>query len=173
MGKGAKNRVRARISPVPAFLVYLNAWGRPCLLPGFLSRLNSLLSELTDRRLVSSLLSRGGGGLGCTFFCQNNAKLMTNYFLSYTHRSEKPNGRLQCELILKLFLVGRATHNYRKIPMISPGARFSRVPKSFRARNATTKILNLKFTWLFFSHNFNTNNVNFYAKFNAYTLLSF
>ena len=29
------------------------------------------------------------------------------------------------------------------------------------------------FTELFFSHNFNTNKVNFGAKFNAYTLLSF
>ena len=54
-----------------------------------------------------------------------------------------------------------------------PGARFSKVPKSFRARKATTKILNLKFKELFFSHNFNTNKVNFHAKFNEYTLLSF
>ena len=29
------------------------------------------------------------------------------------------------------------------------------------------------YTELFFSHNFNTNKVNFHAKFNAYTLLSF
>ena len=41
---------------------------------------------------------------------------------------------------------------------ICPGARFSKVPKSFWARKATAKILNLKFTELFFSHNFNTNN---------------
>ena len=54
-----------------------------------------------------------------------------------------------------------------------PGSRFPEVPKSFRARKATTKILNLKFKELFFSHNFNTNKVNFPAKFNAYTLLSF
>ena len=50
----------------------------------------------------------------------------------------------------------------------APGARFSKVPKSFRARKAITdmtKILNLMFTELFFSHNFNTNKVNFHAKF--------
>ena len=41
---------------------------------------------------------------------------------------------------------------------ICPGARFSKVPKRFRAWKATAKILNLKFTELFFSHNFNTNN---------------
>ena len=33
-------------------------------------------------------------------------------------------------------------------------------------------ILNLTFTELFFSHNFNTNKFNFHAKFNAHTLLS-
>ena len=45
---------------------------------------------------------------------------------------------------------------YRKISVISPaGARFSKVPKSFRARKATRKISNLKFTELFFSHIFN------------------
>ena len=57
--------------------------------------------------------------------------------------------------------------------MLAPGARFSKVPKSFRTRKAITKILSLMFTELFFSHNFNTNKVNFHAKFNAYTLLSF
>ena len=35
------------------------------------------------------------------------------------------------------------------------GAHFSKVRKSFRARKAITKILNLMFTELFFSHNFN------------------
>ena len=54
-----------------------------------------------------------------------------------------------------------------------PGARFSRVPKRFPARKAVTKILNLKFTELFFLHKFNTNKVNFHAKFNAYTLIAF
>ena len=53
------------------------------------------------------------------------------------------------------------------------GARFSKVPKIFRAQKATRKILNLKFTELFISHNFNTNKVSFHAKFNAYTLLFF
>ena len=48
--------------------------------------------------------------------------------------------------------------------MLEPGARFSKVPKSFRARKATTTKL---------SHNFNTNKGNFHAKFNAYILLSF
>ena len=38
---------------------------------------------------------------------------------------------------------------------------------------AITKILDFMFTELLFSHNFNTNKVNFHAKFNAYTLLSF
>ena len=52
----------------------------------------------------------------------------------------------------------------------SPGARFSKVPKRFWARKAITKILNLMFTELFFTHNFNTNKVNFHSKFNAYTL---
>ena len=42
------------------------------------------------------------------------------------------------------------------------GAHFS---KSFLARKTTTKILNLKFTEPFFSHNFNKNKVNFHAKF--------
>ena len=55
----------------------------------------------------------------------------------------------------------------------APGARFSKVPKSFRARKATREILNLKFIELFISHNFNTNKVSFHAKFNAYILLSF
>ena len=53
------------------------------------------------------------------------------------------------------------------------GAHFLKVPKSFRARKAITKILNLMFTELLFSHNLNTDIVNFHAKFNAYTLLSF
>ena len=48
-------------------------------------------------------------------------------------------------------------------PKWCPGARFSKVPKSFRARKATRKILNLKFTELFISHNFNTNKVSFHA----------
>ena len=50
---------------------------------------------------------------------------------------------------------------------------FSKVPKSVWARKAMTKILNLIFTELSFSHHFNTNKVNFNAKLNAYTLLSF
>ena len=50
---------------------------------------------------------------------------------------------------------------------------FLKVPKRFRARKAIKKILNLMFTKLFFSHNFNSNKVNFHAKFNANTLLSF
>ena len=54
-----------------------------------------------------------------------------------------------------------------------PGARFSKVPKSFRSRKAITKISNLKFTELFFSHIFNMNKVVLHAKFNAYTLLCF
>ena len=54
-----------------------------------------------------------------------------------------------------------------------PGARFSKVPKSFRARKATTKISNLKFTELFFSHIFNMNKFSLHAKFHAYTLLCF
>ena len=53
-----------------------------------------------------------------------------------------------------------------------PGVHFSNVPKSFRGRKATIKILNLKFTELLFSHNINTNKINFHAKFNAYTLHS-
>ena len=55
----------------------------------------------------------------------------------------------------------------------SAGARFSKVPKSFRARKATTKISNLKFTELFFSHIFNMNKFSLHAKFHAYTLLCF
>ena len=54
-----------------------------------------------------------------------------------------------------------------------PGARFLKVLKSFRVWKAITKILNLTFTKLFISHNFNRNNVNFHAKFNAYVLLCF
>ena len=38
-------------------------------------------------------------------------------------------------------------------------ARFSKVPKNFRARKAITKILNSTFTELFCSHNFNTNKL--------------
>ena len=52
----------------------------------------------------------------------------------------------------------------------SSGARFSKVPKRFWARKAITKILNLMFTELFFTHNFNNNKVNFHARLNAYTL---
>ena len=55
----------------------------------------------------------------------------------------------------------------------STGARFSNVPKSFRTRKAITKISNLKFTELFFSHIFNMNKVVLHAKFYAYTLLCF
>ena len=51
------------------------------------------------------------------------------------------------------------------------GARFSKVPKSFRARKATTKISNLKFTELFFSHIFSMNKFSLHAKFHSYTLL--
>ena len=54
-----------------------------------------------------------------------------------------------------------------------PGARFSKVPKSFRTQKAVTKISNLKFTELFFSHIFNMNKVVLHAKFYAYTLLCF
>ena len=54
-----------------------------------------------------------------------------------------------------------------------PGARFSKVPKSFRARKATTKFSNLKFTELFFLHIFNMNKFSLHAKFHAYTLLCF
>ena len=54
-----------------------------------------------------------------------------------------------------------------------PGAHFSKVPKSFRTRKAITKISNLKFTELFFSHIFNMNKVVLHAKFYAYTLLCF
>ena len=62
----------------------------------------------------------------------------------------------------------------RLVPIYTSEACFSKVPKSFRARPENhNKILNLKFTELFFSHIFYTNNVNFHAKFNAYTLLSF
>ena len=57
--------------------------------------------------------------------------------------------------------------------VVGSGARFSKVPKSFRARKATRKTLSLTFTELFISHNFNTNKVSFHAKFNAYTLFSF
>ena len=63
--------------------------------------------------------------------------------------------------------------NHCKIPIISPGARFSKVPKSFWARKATTEISNLKFTELFFSHIFNMNKFSLHAKFHAYTLLRF
>ena len=56
---------------------------------------------------------------------------------------------------------------------LRPGARFSKIPKSFRARKATTKISNLKFTELFFSHIFNMNKFSLHAKFHAYTLLCF
>ena len=52
----------------------------------------------------------------------------------------------------------------------APGARFWKVPKSFRARKATTKISNLKFTELFFSRIFNMNKFSLHAKFHAYTL---
>ena len=55
----------------------------------------------------------------------------------------------------------------------APGARFSGVPKSYRARKAITKISNLKSTELFFSHIFNMNKVSLHAKFHAYTLLRF
>ena len=55
----------------------------------------------------------------------------------------------------------------------APGARFSKVPKSFRTRKAITKISNLKFTELFFAHIFNMNKVVLHAKFYAYTLLCF
>ena len=56
---------------------------------------------------------------------------------------------------------------------INPEARFSQVPKSFRARKATTKVSNLNFTGLFFSHIFNMNKFSLHAKFHAYTLLCF
>ena len=54
-----------------------------------------------------------------------------------------------------------------------PAARISKVLKGFRARKAITKILTIMFTELVFSHNFNTNKVNFLGKFNAFTLLPF
>ena len=57
--------------------------------------------------------------------------------------------------------------------ILGPGARFSKVPKSFRAQKATTKISNLKFTELYFSHVFNMNKFSLHAKFHAYTLLCF
>ena len=64
--------------------------------------------------------------------------------------------------------------SYYQIPVFrQPGARFSKVPKSFRARKATTKISNLKFTELFFSHVFNMNKFSLHAKFHTYTLLCF
>ena len=56
---------------------------------------------------------------------------------------------------------------------LAPGVRFPKVPKSFRTRKAITKISNLKFTDLFFSHIFNMNKVVLHAKFYAYTLLCF
>ena len=48
------------------------------------------------------------------------------------------------------------------------GAYFSKVPKSFRTRKATSKISNLKFTELFFSHISNMNKVSLHAKFHLY-----
>ena len=54
----------------------------------------------------------------------------------------------------------------------TPGASFSKFPKVFgpvKPQQKSSKYL--MFTKLFFSHNFNTNKVNFHAKFNAYTLL--
>ena len=57
--------------------------------------------------------------------------------------------------------------------LLCSGARFSKVPKSFRARKATTEISNLKFTELFFSHIFNMNKFSLHAKFHAYKLLCF
>ena len=65
------------------------------------------------------------------------------------------------------------THATGREYMVKPGARFSKVPKSFQAREAITKTLILTFPELFFSQNFHTNKVNFHAKFNAYTLLPF
>ena len=56
---------------------------------------------------------------------------------------------------------------------MSPGARFSKVPKSFQTRKAITKISNLTFTELFFSHIFNMNKVVLHAKLYAYTLHCF
>ena len=53
------------------------------------------------------------------------------------------------------------------------GAHFLQVPKSIWTRKAITKISNLKFTGLFFSHIFNMNKVSLHAKFHAYTLLVF
>ena len=53
------------------------------------------------------------------------------------------------------------------------GTCFLKVPKSFWVGKAIRKILNLKFTDLSFSHNFNMNKGNVYAKLNAHTLLSF
>ena len=47
---------------------------------------------------------------------------------------------------------------------------FSKVPKTFRTHNNTVKPYVYRAVLL---HNFNTNKVNFHAKFNAYTLLSF
>ena len=44
-------------------------------------------------------------------------------------------------------------------------------PEKFSGPERHNKNLNLMF--IDFSHNFNTNKVNFHAKFNAYTLLSF
>ena len=46
-------------------------------------------------------------------------------------------------------------------------------PEKFSGPESHNKMLTLKFTELFFSHNFNMNKGNFHAKFNAYTLLSF
>ena len=54
-----------------------------------------------------------------------------------------------------------------------PGARFSKVPNSFRTRKAITKILNLKYTEPFFSQISNVNKVSLQAKFPAYALLCF
>ena len=46
-------------------------------------------------------------------------------------------------------------------------------PEKFSCPESRDKNVNLTFPKLFFSHNCNTNKVNFHAKFNAYTLLSF
>ena len=50
---------------------------------------------------------------------------------------------------------------------------FPEGPETFSSPESHKKILNLMFTKLFLSHNFNSNKVNFNAKVNANTLLSF
>ena len=85
--------------------------------------------------------------------------LVANYVSVFSQNSEP--------IFLRLTAVTEA------LEALVTGARISKEPITYRVLKAITKISSLTFAELFFSHNFNTNKVNFHAKFNAYTLFSF